>query len=84
MPGWTRYNEFSGEVETGLYERPFFIRATPPHCLPRPHGTHSEDDVTIVAFRTEAEAKEWIRLHEAEYVGGPNGYRSLHIENWNE
>ncbi len=89
MAGWRAYNPHTGEVESGMYDRPFIIRGTPrgwsvwdlPPCPP----THSrESDTTITAFATLAEAEEWLRRHEADYLKGPSGFASLHIENWNE
>ncbi len=80
MAGWTRYNGETGEIETGMYNCPFIIRATP-----RKLGAWDRpEDTTIAAFRTEAEAKDWMKKNEASYKVGPNGFARLHIENWNE
>ena len=80
MAGWTRYNDETGEVGTGLYERPFIVRATP-----RKLGSYDRpEDVTIAAFRTEQEARNWLRRNEADYKVGPNGFTQLHVENWNK
>lgn len=80
MAGWSRYNSDTGEIETGLYEYPFIVRGTPKKLgrWDRP------DDQSVASFRTEAEAKVWLQRNEAIYKEGPNGFASLHIENWNE
>jgi hypothetical protein len=80
MAGWKVYNGHTGEVETGLYERPFIVRATP-----RKLGYYDRpEDTTIASFRTAAEADEWLRRNEANYKQGQSGFASLHVENWNE
>ena len=38
----------------------------------------------IRPVRTKEEAEKWMERHLASYMQGPNGYISLHIENWNE
>ncbi len=80
MAGWSSYNGETGEVETGLYEHPFIVRATP-----RKLGIWDRpEDTTIAAFRTQAEADDFIRRNGDSYRQGPNGFASLHVENWNE
>ena len=79
MAGWTRYNEETGETETGLYEYPYIVRGTPAKLgrWDNPEG------VTVTAFRTRKDAEEWIKKNGAEYKKGSMGFSSLHIENWN-
>ena len=68
--GWRNYNNFTGEVESGLYERPFIVRIT----------KQWEEEKTAASFRTFAEAKAFIdRSHKDFAMGG----ESLHVENWN-
>lgn len=80
MPGWSRYDEASGEVVTGMYDRPFMVRGTPAS-----HGLWDrQEDVTITSFPTKKEAEKWIRQNGADYICSYGGYTRLHIENWNE
>ena len=80
MAGWKRYNEYTGEVETGLYEHPFIVRGTPKKL-----GIWDvPEDITIASFRTKEEAVEWLRRNEVNYKQGESGFASFHIENWNQ
>lgn len=75
MAGWTCYNEHTGEIETGMYERPFIVRGKSKHPL--------TEDTTITAFRSLVEAEEWVARNEENYTGKYGDLSSLHIENWN-
>lgn len=80
MAGWTRYNEHTGEIESGMYSHPFMVRGTP-----RKAGAYDRpEDTTIAAFRTEEEAREFIERKGADYKRGTYGFASLHVENWNK
>lgn len=71
--GWESYNEFSGEIETGLYECPFMVRATNEyenHC----------PECTVASFRTIEQARAFIARCGDDYL---RGGETLHIENWN-
>ena len=76
MAGWSHYNEQSGEVESGLYEFPYMVRATP---------RNRTGDVTIAAFITQEKADEFIKKYDADYKQGSynSAFANLHVENWN-
>ena len=66
MAGWTRYNEESGEIEVGLYERPYIVRGT--YDITR--GCEAE---SLAAFRTREEADEFVRWFGSHYLQ-PGGF----------
>jgi hypothetical protein len=68
MAGWRAYNPHSGEVESGLYDRPFIVRAKRPY----------EEDCSVTSFRTEKEANEWLAKNGRHYEDWV-----LRVENWN-
>lgn len=80
MAGYRTFDEATGEEYWLPYERPFIVRATPKKL-----GVYDRpEDTTITAFRTREEADEFLREQGQNYLVGPHGFASLHVENWNE
>jgi hypothetical protein len=77
MAGFFRVDEDSGEVINLLYEYPFMVRGTPKKPF-------AQVEQTVASFQTKEQAEEFLQKWEVEYKKGPNGFASLHIENWNE
>lgn len=73
MAGWQAYNPHTGEVESGLYQKPFVVRA-------RSRVSPVSTTTTLACFATLEQAEQWLAKHRSWY----KEFDVFTVENWNE